>query len=71
MTNIVLAVKNETERSFFVSSEILNSFEEFATFSHPLKDGIVDFIQLAYHKESPFVKNIENISDRSIPLVLL
>jgi hypothetical protein len=52
------------DKSFFVSHDRLEEYEEFANFKHEEKAQIVEFIQLAYHKESQFVKDYESIPDR-------
>lgn len=51
-------------KSFMVSSDLLMAYDEFASFEHEEKGNIIDFIQYAYHMESPFVRMYESINDR-------
>jgi len=52
------------DKSFFVSHDKLESYEEFSSFQHEEKPQIVEFIQLAYNRDSPFVRDYESIPDR-------
>lgn len=60
-------LRNEaTDRSFFIPAHVLDSYEEFSSFDHHEKAHIIDFIQFAYNKESPFVKDYEQLPERLV-----
>lgn len=59
-----MSLEIATKDAFMVSMDKLNAYEEFSSFVHEEKEQILKFIQYAYNKESPYVKQYESLNDR-------
>lgn len=46
------------------SLDYINTFSEFSTFHHPDKEKIINFIQLVYNKNSPFIVKFPDLQKR-------
>lgn len=54
----------QLDRSFFIPIGRLEIYEEFSTFANENRIEIINFIQLAYNKNSPLVEQYESLPER-------
>ena len=52
-------------QDWMIPDDQLNEYDEFASFSHPDREGIIKWIQFTYHRNSPLINKYEDIRARS------
>jgi hypothetical protein len=59
----MLPVRND---AWMIPESRLNEYEEFSTFAHPDREGILKWLQFTYNKDSPLIDRCEDVKSRSV-----